>query len=269
MKNSATRLSRWNVKHSIWGGIWRQVLFLGGIVLIWEMGSRSGLWSAALLPGPCAVGGALARMLCTWALPGAILQSLKMMLVGYGLAVLIGVPLGVLINYVPWLRQTLGAALLGLQTLPSVCWVPLALLWFGLGAKAVLFVILGNTVFSIATATSGALSQVPPLLIQAGQTLGAQGWTLNTRVLMPAALPEIVTGLRIGWTFAWRALMAGELLSPTAGLGRLLQQGRDRGDIAEILATMFAIILLGLVVELAVFARIDQHLRRKWGLAQQ
>lgn len=221
-----------------------------------------------MLPHPAVVGQSLLNMIGTLSLPTAIAQSLKMMLVGYGLAVLIGVPLGVVINHLPWLRQTLGAALLGLQTLPSICWVPLALLWFGLGSKAVLFVVLVNTVFSITTATSGALSQVPPLLIQAGQTLGAQGWTLNTRVLVPAALPEIVTGLRIGWTFAWRALMAGELLSPTAGLGRLLQQGRDTGDIADILATMLAIVLLGLFVEVAVFANIDRRLRLKWGLAQ-
>lgn len=219
-----------------------------------------------MLPSPLAVGQSLYSQLSTFALPIAIVQSMKIMLIGYVLAVLIGVPLGVVINHFPWLRQTLGAALLGLQTLPSVCWVPLALLWFGANMQAVLFVILVNTVFSIATATCGALSQVAPLMIHAGLTLGAKGWTLNTRVLMPAALPEIVTGLRIGWTFAWRALMAGELLSPTAGLGQLLQHGRDRGDIAEIMATMFAIVILGLLVEVAVFAKIDRRLRQKWGL---
>jgi len=220
-----------------------------------------------MLPGPGAVGQALVDMIGSQALPAALAQSLTLMLVGYGLAVVIGVPLGVVIHHVPALRRTVGAGLLGLQTLPSVCWVPLALLWFGANMRAVLFVILSNTVFAIATATAGALSQVPPLLIQAGQTLGARGWTLNTRVLLPAALPEIVAGLRMGWTFAWRALMAGELLAPTAGLGRLLQQGRDGGNIAEILATMLTIVALGLLVEMAVFARIDRRLRRKWGLA--
>lgn len=205
-------------------------------------------------------------MVSSLTLPSSLAQSMKLMLIGYLGALLIGIPLGLLIYRIAWLRQTLGTALLGLQTLPSVCWVPIALLWFGVGIKAVLFVVLGNSVFSIATATAGALAQVSPLIIQAGQTLGARGWRLTFLVLLPAAMPEIASGLRIGWTFAWRALMAGELLSPTTGLGRLLQQGRDHGDIAEILATMLVIVSLGLLVEMLVFTRIDRHLRRKWGL---
>jgi len=200
-------------------------------------------------------------------LPGALAHSMQLMLIGYLCAVMVGIPLGVVIQQTPWLRQTLGSALLGLQTLPSVCWVPIALLWFGGGVKAILFVVLGNSVFSIATATAGALAQVPPLLVQAGQTLGAKRWRLILWVLLPAALPEIAGGMRIGWTFAWRALMAGELLSPGGGLGRLLQQGRERGDIAEIIATMLVIIAMGIAVEMAVFSPVDRHLRKKWGLA--
>lgn len=201
------------------------------------------------------------------ALTGALAYSMKLMLLGYACSVLIGIPLGVVIQQTPWLRQTLGTALLGLQTLPSVCWVPIALLWFGGGVNAILFVVLGNSVFAIATATSGALAQVPPLLVQAGQTLGARGTRLMLWVLLPAALPEIAGGMRIGWTFAWRALMAGELLSPTGGLGRLLQQGRERGDVAQTLATILVIVTIGIAVELAVFSRVDRHLRKKWGLA--
>jgi NitT/TauT family transport system permease protein len=219
-----------------------------------------------MLPPPAAVGGALWTMLRAMTLPAALGHSMALMLVGYLSAVVVGVPLGIIIHQTPWLRQTVGSALLGLQTLPSVCWVPIALLWFGTGVKAVLFVVLGNSVFSIATATAGALAMVPPLVIHAGQTLGARGWRLIAWVLLPAALPEILTGLRIGWTFAWRALMAGELLSTTPGLGRLLLRGRERGDIAEILATMLVIIALGLLVELAIFSRLERGVRQKWGL---
>jgi NitT/TauT family transport system permease protein len=241
---------------------------LGVTLTSWEMGSRLGLWSSVLLPGPASIGQALWALLTTQSLLPAIVDSMKMMLVGYLLAVALGIPLGVLIRQTPWLRQTLGPALMGLQTLPSVCWLPLALLWFGSSMKAVLFVVLGNSVFSIAVSTSGALSQVPPLMVQAGQTLGARGWTMIRRVLLPAAFPDIITGLRMGWTFAWRALMAGELIAPHAGLGRVLQGGRERGNIAEILATMLVIVLLGLLVETVFFTRIEQRVRRKWGLAQ-
>ena len=267
MPSCETKSNRRSAKSSIWDGIWKQALFLIALLTILETGSRLGLWSATLLPPPSVIGRVLWDMVGDRTLPVSLTHSLQLMLVGYVSATLIGVPLGVMIHQVPWLRSTLGAALLGLQTLPSVCWVPIALLWFGAGAEAVLFVVLGNSVFSIATATAGALAQVPPLMVQAGQTLGARGWRLILWVQLPSALPEIAAGMRIGWTFAWRALMAGELLSPSRGLGRLLQQGRERGDIAEILATMLVIIAVGLLVELAVFSRVDRHLRSKWGLA--
>jgi len=231
------------------------------------MGSSWHLWSTALLPAPSRIGHALYTLATEQALPASLGYSLRIMLIGYLGAVLLGVPLGIVIQQTPWLRRTLGAALLGLQTLPSVCWVPIALLWFGAGMPAVLFVVLGNSVFAIATATTSALGQVSPLVMHAGQTLGARGWRMIVQVMLPAALPEIAAGMRIGWTFAWRALMAGELLSPGHGLGRLLQHGREKGDIAEILAAMLVIIAVGLIVELVVFSRLDRHLRRRWGLA--
>ena len=221
-----------------------------------------------MLPGPLTVLASLGPLINTQALPAAVGQSMKLMLFGFTLAVVLGVPFGVLIYQTPLLRRTLGPALVGLQSLPSVCWLPLALLWFGGSLKAVLFVVLGNSVFSIAVSTAGALSQVPPLLIQAGQTLGARGWALNLRVMLPAAFPDIVTGLRLGWTFAWRALMAGELIAPHAGLGRVLQSGRERGNIAEILATMLIIVAIGLLVEAVFFAHLERKVRRMWGLAQ-
>lgn len=243
------------------------VLITGVILLSWETGSRLGVWSAAFLPGPVSIGRALIKLILSQGLLRAIGASMQLMLLGYLLAVAFGVPFGVLIHQTPWLRRTLGPMLLGLQTLPSVCWLPLALVWFGSGLNAVLFVVLGNSVFSIAVATAGALGQVPPLTVQAGLTLGARGWTLISRVLLPAAFPDIVTGLRLGWTFAWRALMAGELIASYAGLGRLLQAGRVRGNIAEILATMLVIIMLGLLVEMVLFARLERHIRRQWGLS--
>jgi NitT/TauT family transport system permease protein len=229
------------------------------------MGSRLGWWSAAVLPGPLAIIRSFVGLVTTPVLLFAIAASMKLMLIGYGLAIVLGMPFGILIHQTPWLRTTLGPALLGLQTLPSVCWLPLALVWFGVSLQAVLFVVLGNSVFAIAVATAGALRQVSPQLIQAGQTLGARGWSLMSRVLLPAAYPDILTGLRLGWTFAWRALMAGELIVPQAGLGQVLQAGRASARIADILATMLVIMLLGLLVEVAFFTRLERTVRRQWG----
>jgi NitT/TauT family transport system permease protein len=154
----------------------------------------------------------------------------------------------------------------GLQTLPSICWLPLALLWFGLSQRAVIFVVVMGATFAITTAVVDGLRHVPPILLKAGRTLGADGMQLSTRVILPAALPTIVTGLKLGWSFAWRSLMAGELLYSEKGLGRVITTGRDLGDMAQVVAAMLIILLIGLVVDQYVFGPAQRSLALHWGL---
>jgi NitT/TauT family transport system permease protein len=163
------------------------------------------------------------------------------------------------------LRDSIGTVVSGLQALPSICWLPLALLWFGLSETAILFVVVIGSLLSITMATEAGVRNVPPLYVRAARTMGARGATLYLRVILPAALPSIISGMRLGWTFAWRSLMAGELLFVSGGLGQLLATGRELGDMARVMAVMVAIVTLGLATEVLIFQRLDARVREVWG----
>jgi NitT/TauT family transport system permease protein len=200
--------------------------------------------------------------------PRAILLSIWRLLQGYFIAVAIGFPLGLLVARFSLVAKTIGWLAVSLQSLPSICWIPLALLWFGaLSVTApILFVTVMGSLFATVVSVADGIATVPPLLSRAGRTLGANGPRLYFSVLLPAALPGIVSGLKIGWSFAWRSLMAAELIVNSGGLGFLLQRDRDFGDADGVLATIAVIILLGLGVQALVFKPVEQRLQTLWGL---
>jgi NitT/TauT family transport system permease protein len=169
---------------------------------------------------------------------------------------------------VGWLRAACGPLVVGLQALPSICWLPLALLWFGLSEKAILFVVVMGSLLSITIATEGAVRAVPTVYIRAARTMGSRRLRLYTRVILPASLPGIVTGLKLGWTFAWRSLMAGELLYVAGGLGQLLTLGRELGDMSRVMSVMVVIVILGLGFERILFGSVEKRVRERWGYAQ-
>jgi NitT/TauT family transport system permease protein len=158
-----------------------------------------------------------------------------------------------------------GTLVTGLQALPSICWLPLAILWFGLSESAIQLVVIGGSVFSITVATEAGVRNVSPLYIRAARTMGARGATLYLRVILPAALPSILSGMRLGWTFAWRSLMGAELLYVSGGLGQLLATGREVNDMALVLAVMVAIVVIGLAFEGLLFDRVEARVRERWG----
>jgi NitT/TauT family transport system permease protein len=244
------------------------VLALSALILAWACISRFGPWPSYLLPGPDAVVRALWHELATGALPLAIWISMRRLLVGYAISAAVGITLGMLLARLGWLRAACGPLVIGLQALPSICWLPLALLWFGLSEGAILFVVVMGSLLSITIATEGAVRAVPMLYIRAARTLGSRRLRLYTRVILPASLPGIVTGLKLGWTFAWRSLMAGELLFVAGGLGQLLTLGRELGDMALVISVMVAIVVLGLGFERLLFGPVDKRLRERWGYAQ-
>ena len=238
------------------------------MLLGWACISKFGPWPEYLLPGPGAVARSLAHQLRTGVLERAILTSMHRLLVGYALSAAAGITLGMLMARLAWLRAAVGPLVVGLQALPSICWLPLALLWFGLSEKAILFVVVMGSLLSITIATEGAVRAVPMLYIRAARTMGSRRLRLYTRVILPASLPGIVTGLKLGWTFAWRSLMAGELLFVAGGLGQLLTLGRELGDMAQVISVMVAIVVLGLGFERLLFGSIEKRLRERWGYAQ-
>ena len=246
-------------------GSLRRVLFLVGLLLAWEAASRLGLWRSWVFPSPLAIGRSFWSGVVDGTIPRGILTSMRRLIVGYLLSLFGGVSLGLLLARSRSLRESIGTVVTGLQALPSICWLPLALLWFGLSETAILFVVIAGSLLAITVATEAGVSNVPPLYVRAARTMGARGMTLYLRVILPAALPAILSGMRLGWTFAWRSLMAGELLFVSGGLGQLLATGRELGDMARVMAVMVAIVTLGLVTEVLFFQRLDARVREVWG----
>lgn len=199
--------------------------------------------------------------------PSGALISLRRLIEGYFISLALGFPLGLLLARSPLAEKTLGWLALSLQAMPSIGWAPIAILWFGNQSDApVLFVTVAGSLFATMLAVSESIRHVPPLLTRAGRTLGASGPRLYFSVLLPAALPAILTGLKVGWSFAWRSLLAAELLVQAGGLGLLLQRDKTLQQAAGLLATVIVIIAISLLVQAVLFAPAERRLRALWGL---
>ncbi len=243
-------------------------MLLAAPLLTWELLASFGPWPRWLFPGPVAVAESVGRMIADGRLAAAAARSLARLAQGYAISVAVGVPLGIAMGRSAWVRQALRPAVLGLQALPSICWLPLAILWFGLSEPAILFVVVMGSLLAIAIATEDAVAGVDPVLLRAAGTLGIRGPRFHLGVLLPAALPGILTGLKLGWSFAWRALMAGELLFVAGGLGQLLQAGREVLDAAQVMGVMAAIVVIGMTVDRVLFRILELRVRRRWGLLE-
>lgn len=223
-----------------------------------------------LAPGPLDVLAAITSAWESGRLQEAVLTSLERGVIGFLVAVAIGTPLGLLLAEVRWFRRALGPLVSGLQVLPSVAWVPAAILWFGLTDATVYFVVLMGAAPSIANGLVSGVDQVPTQLRRVGTVLGASRIQLAMRVILPAALPGYVAGLKQGWAFSWRSLMAAEIItvggSIRFGLGAMLQQSRELTDLAAVLTTILTILAIGVLVELVAFAPVERRLLRRRGL---
>ena len=196
----------------------------------------------------------------------AIAYSLIRVLIGYFLALSIGIVTGILLARYYLLDVTFGKIILALQSIPSVAWVPLALLWFGITDKAVIFIIILEAVLPVALSTKNAMKNIPLNLIRAAQTLGSRGIHLYRNVIIMAMIPELVTGLRLSWAFAWRALIAGELFISGAGIGQTLELGRSLADMAQVIAMITTIGIIGFLTENIFFGTMEKRVRTAWGL---
>jgi len=189
-------------------------------------------------------------------------------ILGFAVAAVLGLVLGVLVAKSRILRAAIGSLITGLQTMPSIAWFPLAILLFQMSEQAILFVILIGAVPSIANGVIHGVDYVPALLVRAGRNVGASGLSLYRHVILPAALPSIVTGLKQGWAFAWRSLLAGELLVQIAfrpSLGQFLSNSRELSDTSYMIAVMIVILAIGIGVD-AVFSGVERGIRRRRGV---
>ncbi len=196
----------------------------------------------------------------------ALLTSAARLSVGYSIALAIGVPLGIALARSRFVKHSFGPIVLGLSSVPSICWLPLAILWFGLSEWAIQLVVVLGAALPIGVATENSVRHVAPSIERAARTMGARGARLMFTVTLPAALPGILGGAKTGWTFALRSLMAGELLFVSGGLGQLLETGRDLGDTALVLAVVVVVVMLGRASEILLFSRADRAIGRRWGV---
>jgi NitT/TauT family transport system permease protein len=247
------------------------VLFFAGLLLLWELAVQLHLWSPVLLPAPIKVVEYLKTAAADGTLWQATVITVKRLLIGYVIGLIGGVPLGLLTARWNLLHDTIGTLALGLTTLPSVCWVPLALLWFGQSEAAMLFVVVMGTLWSVVIATDTGVRHVPPIYRRAALTMGSKGFHIWLTVILPAALPYIVSGMKQGWAFAWRSLMAAEIFVTILtgfGLGQLLHYGRELNAMDQVIAIMLVIVGIGLLADKTLFAPIERFLHRRWGTSQ-
>jgi len=245
----------------------RQLVFYALLLAVWIVVARLRIWPPYMVPSPHAVYESLRAGFSDHSFWIAIVVSMRRIAIGYAISVAIGIVLGLLLASSNFLEETLGGLLLSLQSLPSICWLPMAVLWFGLSEKAILFVVVMGSVLSVTIAMESGRKQMPKIYGLAGRNLGASGLKLFFHVLFPASLPYVVSGLKQGWAFAWRSLIAGEMIFVTLGLGQLLMTGRDLNDMSQVVAVMILIVVIGYAVDGLIFKTVERRLQYKWGLS--
>jgi NitT/TauT family transport system permease protein len=245
--------------------------FFAALILLWEALFRAKIWSPVLLPSAGQVVRYLGSAAADGTLAKATVITMRRLLIGYLIGLVVGLPLGLLTARWKLFGDTVGTLALGLQTLPSVCWVPLALLWFGQTEAAMLFVVVMGTLWSVIIATETGVRNVPPIYRRAALTMGSSRLHMWFKVILPAALPFIVSGMKQGWAFAWRSLMAAEIFVTILtgfGLGQLLHYGRELSAMEQVIGIMIVIVVIGLLADKIFFSPIEKFLHRRWGTSQ-
>jgi NitT/TauT family transport system permease protein len=256
----------------LWRSAWPKLAAVGFVLAAWEVLVWTGWRPSYVLPGPARVFAEIGELMGTarfWLAVGTTMQRAA---VGFGLAILIGTALGVAVSRSRTLRRAFGSFITGLQSMPSIAWFPFAILVFKLSESAILFVVVLGASPSIANGLINGIDHIPPLLLRAGRVLGARGLASLRHVVLPAALPGYVAGLKQGWAFSWRSLMAGELLviiETRPALGSQLQFARELSDAPALIALMIVILLIGILVDGLVFAAIEGTIRRRRGLVDE
>ena len=262
MKNIAQTFIFFFLLVLIWAGITGDLDFLG---------IHCTLWSPYVLPSPSLVAQYLWDNTLNGKLPLSMLITLRRLLIGYAIGLIIGVPLGMLAARFRMMRNTVGVLGLGFQGLPSVCWVPLACIWFGQTEAALLFVVIMGTLWSVLLSTENGIRNVPPIYARAARTMGSSPMHTLLFVTLPASAPFVVSGMKQGWAFAWRSLMAAEIYVSVIsgfGIGQYLHYGRELQRMHQVVGVMFIIILVGLLADKLIFSPVEMWLHRRWGTAR-
>ncbi len=254
----------------LWAGFWPKVAAVALALGFWQVLVWLRWRPEFVLPGPGKVFG---KIVDNWSvLLEATGITMQRAAIGFGLALVIGTVVGALVSQNRVLRAAFGSLITGLQTMPSIAWFPLAILFFKLTPGAIMFVVVLGAAPSIANGLISGVDGIPPILLRTGRVLGAQGFATLRHVVLPAALPSFIGGIKQGWAFAWRSLLAGELLVIIPGqtsLGQRLQFAQDFADAAGLIAVMIVILVIGIVIDALVFGKIERAIRRRYGLIDE
>ena len=250
-----------------WAAAWPKLLAVALALIVWQLVVWSGWKPEYVLPGPRKVWDSFVENFSTNM--DAAWTTLQRGFKGFAFALVIGTIVGALVARNRVLRSAIGSLITGLQTMPSVAWFPLAILLFQLGEGAIFFVVVLGAAPSIANGLISGIDHIPPILLRAGTVLGAKRWRAFRYVILPAALPSFVAGLKQGWAFAWRSLLAGELIVLIPGqfsLGQQLDANRQLSDSPGVIAVMIVILIIGILVDALLFGTADRAIRRRYGL---
>ncbi|MBI2111882.1 MAG: ABC transporter permease [Nitrosarchaeum sp.] len=246
--------------------IFFQIIFYIVLISIWQLVSMTNIWPNNLFPSPYEVAEDLVYTASDGSLFFGIGTSILRLIIGLAIAIAGGMLLGIFMARVEIVNQTIGSLVLGLQSIPSVAWVPLAILWFGLTDGGIIFVTAIGSMFAVTIATYTGVKNINPHYIEAARNMGAKGTQLAIYVLIPAAFPYLISGFKQGWAFAWRGVIGAELLFSFLGLGFLLNVGRQLNDISQVFAIMLVIMMVGIAIDGVIFKRLENKVMSRWGL---
>lgn len=244
----------------------KKIIFYIILVIIWQAISMSNIWPNNIFPSPYDVGEDLAYMTADGSLFFGIGTTLMRLIIGLAIAIAGGVVLGIFMAKIEMVNQTIGSLVLGLQSIPSIAWVPLALLWVGPYDGGIIFVTVIGAMFAVTINTYTGVKNIDPHFVEAARNMGAKGIQLITNVLIPAAFPYMISGFKQGWAFAWRGVIGAELLFSFLGVGFLLNVGRQLHDVSQVISIMLVIMLIGMAVDGFIFKKIENKVMSRWGL---
>jgi NitT/TauT family transport system permease protein len=256
----------WSARN-IWAATWPKLLAIGLVIGVWEIVHLTG-WKKFVLPGPATVFSNLWGQMQHAVLWQAIIITMHRAVLGFALSVLIGAVVGALVSRIKPLRAAVGSMITALQTMPSIAWFPFAIILFGVTTNAIVFVIVLGSAPSVANGLITGVDYIPPLLLRAGKTMGLSRIATYRYLILPASLPAFVSGLKQAWAFAWRSLLAGELLVIILGqvsIGTLLNSAQDQADMPSAIAIMIVILALGIGIDM-LFSKTDAVIRRRRGM---
>ncbi|MDN5845338.1 MAG: ABC transporter permease [Candidatus Nitrosocosmicus sp.] len=246
------------------------ILFIAVFIGLWQLAYLSGIWPKVSLPSPIMVVESFYDLILDNTLWVSIGMTLYRLLIGFAASIGIGVCVGLAMIRFSGFGKTMSSFAIGLQSFPSVAWVPFAILLIGLNDIGILFVVIMSSVFSVMMSAYSGIRNIPPIYLKAARNMGAKGFSLFRYLMIPAATPALIIGIKQAWSFAWHALVGAEILMAAAvGIGHILLIGREFLLMDQIIASMITIFALGMIFDKVIFAKLEDKVREKWGLRQE